>query len=153
MGAQRFYEEGEAEEILRRAVRSTDSGAVDRSRLMAMAAELGISEDAIARAEAEMETERSTEAARQHVEESRTAFRKYRRGRFWADFSSYLSVNAFLIGVWWFTGHGYFWPFWVLAGWGIGVLSDFFSAFFGHSEHDYERWRRKQEKRAAEQRT
>ena len=30
-------------------------------------------------------------------------------------------VNAFLIGVWALTGHGYFWPAWVLGGWGIGL--------------------------------
>jgi hypothetical protein len=34
----------------------------------------------------------------------------------------YLVVNAFLIGVWAFTGAGYFWPAWVLGGWGIGLV-------------------------------
>ena len=34
----------------------------------------------------------------------------------------YLVVNAFLVGVWLFTGAGYFWPAWVLAGWGIGLV-------------------------------
>ena len=34
----------------------------------------------------------------------------------------YLVVNAFLIGMWWFNGQGYFWPGWVLAGWGIGLV-------------------------------
>jgi hypothetical protein len=35
---------------------------------------------------------------------------------------AYLVVNAFLIGIWWFNGQGYFWPGWVLAGWGIGLV-------------------------------
>jgi hypothetical protein len=34
----------------------------------------------------------------------------------------YLVVNAFLIGMWWFNGQGYFWPGWILAGWGIGLV-------------------------------
>lgn len=31
-------------------------------------------------------------------------------------------VNAFLIGTWALTGMGYFWPAWILAGWGVGML-------------------------------
>jgi len=42
------------------------------------------------------------------------------------DFGShafaYLVINAFVIGVWAVTGAGYFWPAWVLAGWGIGLV-------------------------------
>lgn len=41
------------------------------------------------------------------------------------DFTShlvtYVVVNAFLIGIWAITGAGYFWPVWVLGGWGIGL--------------------------------
>ncbi len=34
---------------------------------------------------------------------------------------SYVVVNAMLILIWYFTGHSYFWPAWVLGGWGIGL--------------------------------
>jgi 2TM domain len=34
---------------------------------------------------------------------------------------AYVVVNAFLIGVWAFSGAGYFWPIWVIGGWGIGL--------------------------------
>jgi hypothetical protein len=34
---------------------------------------------------------------------------------------SYVVVNAMLILIWYVTGHGYFWPAWVLGGWGIGL--------------------------------
>lgn len=35
---------------------------------------------------------------------------------------AYVVINAFLIGIWAFNGRGYFWPGWVLAGWGIGMV-------------------------------
>jgi hypothetical protein len=42
------------------------------------------------------------------------------------DFTShlvaYVVVNALLVGVWAMTGAGYFWPAWVLAGWGAGLV-------------------------------
>jgi len=34
---------------------------------------------------------------------------------------AYVVINAFLVGIWATTGHGYFWPGWVLGGWGIGM--------------------------------
>lgn len=35
---------------------------------------------------------------------------------------TYVVVNAFLIGIWYFnTPHTPFWPGWVLGGWGIGL--------------------------------
>ena len=42
----------------------------------------------------------------------------------------YLVVNAFLVLVWWWSGAGYFWPGWVLAGWGIGLVVNAWEAFF-----------------------
>lgn len=35
---------------------------------------------------------------------------------------AYLIVNAGLIAVWALTGGGYFWPAWVLGGWGVGLV-------------------------------
>ena len=35
---------------------------------------------------------------------------------------SYLVINTFLIAIWAITGSGYFWPAWVLFGWGIGLV-------------------------------
>jgi hypothetical protein len=34
---------------------------------------------------------------------------------------TYVVVNLFLVGVWFWTGAGYFWPAWVIGGWGIGL--------------------------------
>jgi hypothetical protein len=42
------------------------------------------------------------------------------------DFSAhvvvYLVVNAFLVAAWAITGSGYFWPAWVIAAWGVGLV-------------------------------
>ena len=50
----------------------------------------------------------------------------YKRVKARRDFQAhlfvYLVVNLFLIGVWFVTGAGYFWPAWVLGGWGIGLV-------------------------------
>jgi hypothetical protein len=42
-----------------------------------------------------------------------------RRRKLGADAMAYVVINAFLVGVWGVTGAGYFWPGWVLAGWGV----------------------------------
>lgn len=42
---------------------------------------------------------------------------------------SYLVVNGLLIGIWALTGRGYFWPGWVLAGWGVGLAMHAFRVY------------------------
>lgn len=44
-----------------------------------------------------------------------------RKRDFMSHLVAYCVVNAFLIGVWALTWRGYFWPGWVLGGWGIGL--------------------------------
>ena len=37
----------------------------------------------------------------------------------------YLAVNAVLVAIWAFTSpHGFFWPIFVILGWGIGVAAN-----------------------------
>ena len=48
---------------------------------------------------------------------------------FMSDLVAYVVINAFLVGVWAMTGSGYFWPAWVLAGWGIGLVMHAYDAF------------------------
>jgi len=50
------------------------------------------------------------------------------------DFKShlvaYVIVNAFLVLIWYFvSGRGYFWPGWVMAGWGIGLAFNAWDAY------------------------
>ena len=58
-------------------------------------------------------TESARKAARKRIEK--------RRG-LQGGMVAYVVVNSFLVLVWALTGAGYFWPAWVLAGWGIGML-------------------------------
>jgi 2TM domain len=44
-----------------------------------------------------------------------------RRG-FVSHVVTYTVINGFLIFLWWITGSGYFWPGWVLAGWGAALV-------------------------------
>lgn len=45
-----------------------------------------------------------------------------KRRDFAAHVAAYVVVNAMLVGIWAVTGAGYFWPIWVILGWGIGVV-------------------------------
>jgi hypothetical protein len=60
---------------------------------------------------------------------------------FWQHLASYVIVNAALIGIWSVGGAGYFWPGWVLFGWGIGIVFHAWNTFFSRpiSEADVER--------------
>jgi hypothetical protein len=43
---------------------------------------------------------------------------------------AYVVINATLIGIWAFTGAGYFWPGWVLLGWGVGLVFNVWDVYF-----------------------
>jgi hypothetical protein len=40
---------------------------------------------------------------------------------FGSHVAAYVVVNAFVIGIWAFTGTGYFWPAWLIGAWGVGL--------------------------------
>jgi hypothetical protein len=52
-----------------------------------------------------------------------------KRRDFSAHLVAYVVVNAALIGVWAISGGGYFWPAWVLLGWGIGLVLNAWDVF------------------------
>lgn len=76
-----------------------------------------------------------------------------KRAAFKRSFSVYVFVNAFLIGVWYFStgSHSYFWPIWPILGWGIGILFHYLSAYQGNNffsdEQEYERLKNEQNKK------
>jgi fatty acid desaturase len=53
-----------------------------------------------------------------------------RRRKLSADAVAYVVINAFLVGVWAVTGAGYFWPGWVLAGWGVALALTVYDVLF-----------------------
>jgi len=44
--------------------------------------------------------------------------------------AAYVIVNAMLVVVWAMSGAGYFWPVWVMAGWGIGLAFNAWAVYF-----------------------
>ena len=54
---------------------------------------------------------------------------------------TYFVVNAMLVGIWAISGAGYFWPAWVLIGWGVGVVLNVWDVYFRKpiTEHDIQR--------------
>lgn len=64
------------------------------------------------------------------TERDRARKRLQDRRDFTSHLVAYVVVNAFLIGVWALTDYGgYFWPVWVLAGWGAGLLLHAYETF------------------------
>jgi hypothetical protein len=50
--------------------------------------------------------------------------------RLHGDISAYIAINAFLVVIWAFTGSGYFWPAWVMAGWGVFLALAVWDVYF-----------------------
>jgi hypothetical protein len=74
-------------------------------------------------------------------EYERARARALRKRKFRGDLVAYVVLNAFLIGIWAVSGFGYFWPGWVMAGWGVFLLLSAWDAFYRHdvTEDDIQR--------------
>lgn len=53
------------------------------------------------------------------------------RAGFRAHLLTYVLVNLMIIGIWAFSGGGFFWPFYPLAGWGIGLALHAYGTWSG----------------------
>lgn len=60
-------------------------------------------------------------------EEARRRVKKKRDFR--TSAVGYVLVNAFLVGIWALSGAGFFWPAFVLAGWGLGLATQAWDAY------------------------
>jgi len=63
----------------------------------------------------------------------RARARLEKKRKFRSDLVAYVVINAFLVGIWAFSGAGYFWPGWVLAGWGLGLILTGWDLFYRHA--------------------
>jgi hypothetical protein len=54
---------------------------------------------------------------------------------------AYVVINTMLVAVWAITGAGYFWPAWVMLGWGVGLVLNIWDVYFRRpvTEHDVDR--------------
>jgi len=80
-----------------------------------------------------------------------------KRAGFKQNLISYLLINAFLWGIWWFTAGRHEnntrfpWPAWVMLGWGIGLVLNYADAYRGDketmAEKEYEKLKKEKESR------
>jgi hypothetical protein len=80
----------------------------------------------------------------QHVEGDLRELAKQRlqkRSDLGAHVVAYVLMNAMFTGIWAITGAGYFWPAWILLGWGVGLVLNVWDVFFRHpiTDADIER--------------
>jgi 2TM domain len=78
-----------------------------------------------------------------------------KRAGFKRDLVIYIVINVFLWLIWFFTSKGRTysvvpWPAWVTAGWGIGIVIQYFEAFKypkeNATEKEYEKLKQQQHK-------
>ncbi len=138
MAQKRFYEEDEAEQILKIAARRMGSvGSVPREQLLATAAELGISVEDLHEAEIEHQKTKN------ELSERREFDRHMRRG-FFSNLVSYAVVNAALVAFDYFSDARIQWAFWPIFGWGIGIAFHAYATFAKGSddyEEEFDKWR------------
>lgn len=77
----------------------------------------------------------------------RAVKRLKKRHDFYGHLMIYSLVNGFLITIWAMTNvHGFFWPVFILVGWGIGVVMNAWDVYGGGDEFDEERIRREMQR-------
>ena len=82
-------------------------------------------------------TERSDESVSSEEELRAFAVKRLKEKReFWQHLVTYLIVNAALVGIWALGDRDYFWPGWVIFGWGIGIVFHGWNAFFSRPISD-----------------
>jgi hypothetical protein len=135
------YTDEEAEEILKLASRKTSGGAVTQEKLLASAAELGISVEAVQEAEREIAVTRVDM-------ENRALFDRHRKSVFLNSLAGTLAFAAFLCGIDIYTSGGLNWAGWALLWWAYQLVTSGWEAYGQRGEAyntAYQKWRLKRE--------
>jgi len=139
--ATRSYTDDEVQAILRRAIerQQAESDGLGHDELVAAAREIGLDDAAIDRAVTELEHEDEGKALAAKV-------KARKRSAFWKHLFTYLIIVGSMLGLH-FVGLAGAWVFWVVFGWGAGVLLSMPRAFREPSEQELEDASRKQNRR------
>ena len=144
---QEFYQEDEAEEILRLAARRGVTGGMSREVLLRVAGEVGISAEEVEQAERQLAGQREDVSVA-------VEFRRKQRVDFAEQLASLLGTSALVTGIWYFIGHhGFFWPGIVMLAMGVNVIKDVPKHFFpGGSAYQqaFAKWKAKRARKALE---
>ena len=142
---QEFYQEDEAEAILRLAARRGETGGMSRDALLKVAGEVGISAEQVELAERQL-------AGLREDQDLAAEFRRKQRVDFAERFASFVGTGALVTGIWYFIGHhGFFWPGIVILAIGVGVVKEIPEHFFaGGSSYQqaFAKWKAKRERKA-----
>jgi hypothetical protein len=140
----RFYDEDEAEQILKLASKKMGGiGSVPREQLLQTAAELGISLDMLAEAEEEYRHA-------QTLQREQREFDAYRRREFISHLGFFAFINAMLMLIDYKSDAHLGWSFWPLGLWGIGLIAQLWSTFTKSGdeyEKEFGRWRSRRERK------
>jgi hypothetical protein len=90
--------------------------------------------------------ERPAETGGDEALRQRAVHRLRKKAEFRSHLTSYFLVNALLVGIWAFTGQGYFWPIWPLLGWGVGIAFHGWDTFGHRSEITEDQIRREMDR-------
>jgi hypothetical protein len=73
-----------------------------------------------------MQTQEQKDEALWKIAKSRAAFKQ--------SCVIYFFVNAFLVGIWFFSSgpFSYFWPVWPMLGWGLGLAIQYYHAYYSN---------------------
>lgn len=135
---QRFYDDDEAEQILRVAASmSSGDGHLTYDRLVDTAAELGISPEAVERAEKQVMAQRQDSALRAEFEHAQ-------RQTFFGHLVTYLATIGGLFILNMVTSPHHLWFFWAMFGWGFGLVAHARTVFIRSSDcynEEFEKWK------------
>lgn len=142
----RFYEEDEAEQILKLAATlSSSTGAMSRERLLQTAAELGITPEAVELAETQFATQKQ-------LARERKQFDLEQRREFNSFVLTFFVITGALLALNIFTGAHFLWAFWLSGLMLIGIAFEAVETFVRGSQayqEAFAKWKSKRDRTAA----